>query len=85
MRFEVRDALLAFAYSRLAGLMSAAQRLTALGQREAQQILRRRLEEAPERCEEILRTIANPISCFAPRFDIRQMNHRYVYSRLFRS
>jgi urease accessory protein len=79
------DALLAFGYSRLAGMVSAGLRLISLGQQQAQNLLSEILEMLPAAVDRVIRMQAEPIRSFAPLMDIAQMNHRYVYSRLFRS
>ena len=43
------------------------------------------LAELPEATDRILESEESPLRCFSPRMDIQQMNHQYVYSRLFRS
>jgi urease accessory protein len=82
---DTRDALLAFAYSRLAGTVSAALRLMRIGQQQAQQALGRALGYVPEAVERIFEAGDSDLQSFSPLLDIQQMNHRYVYSRLFRS
>jgi urease accessory protein len=79
------DALLAFGYSRLAGIVSAALRLISMGQQQAQNLLSESLERLPCAAERIVQMEFEPLRSFAPMMDIAQMNHRYVYSRLFRS
>lgn len=80
-----REALLAFGYSRLAGMVSAGLRLIAIGQQQAQTLLAELLEQLPNAVERVAQTQSEPLRSFAPLMDIAQMNHRYVYSRLFRS
>jgi urease accessory protein len=80
-----RDALVAFGYTRLAGMVSAALRLTAMGQQQGQAILTDALNRLPLVVERVLRSEAEPLRSFGPLLDVQQMNHRYVYSRLFRS
>jgi urease accessory protein len=80
-----REALLAFGYSRLAGIVSAGLRLIAIGQQQAQILLAELLERLPEATERIVQMESEPLRSFAPLMDITQMNHQYVYSRLFRS
>ena len=82
---EHRDALLAFGYTRLAGMVSAALRLTALGQQRGQAILAEALMRLPADVERVLQSESEPLQSFSPLLDIQQMNHRFVYSRLFRS
>jgi urease accessory protein len=81
----VRDALVAFGYARLAGIVSAALRLIALGQQQGQALLTGAIRRLPDAAEDILRIEGEPLRSFSPLLDIQQMNHRYVYSRLFRS
>ena len=80
-----REALLAFVYSRLSGAVSAALRLAPVGQQEMQQVLRGALARVPEVVDDILERPAQPLTSFAPTLDVCQMEHRYLYSRLFRS
>jgi urease accessory protein len=82
---DVRDALVAFGYARLAGMISAALRLIPLGQLEGQALLSGALDRLCAKIERVLRSEAVPLRSFGPMLDIQQMNHRYVYSRLFRS
>jgi len=79
------DALLAFAYLRLAGIVSAALRLIAMGQQQGQELLTRAIDQLPAAADHILQTEAEPLRSFNPLLDVQQMGHRYVYSRLFRS
>ena len=79
------EALLAFGYSRLAGIVSAGLRLISMGQQQAQNLLADLLERLPDAVELIVQMESEPLRSFAPLMDIAQMNHRYVYSRLFRS
>jgi urease accessory protein UreF len=80
-----REALLAFGYSRLAGIVSAGLRLISMRQQQAQALLSEALERLPEAADRIIGMKTEPLRSFAPLMDISQMNHRYVYSRLFRS
>ena len=82
---EGRDAVLAFGYSRLAGIVSASLRLISIGQQQAQCVLWEVLERLPGAVDRIMQNREEPIRSFAPIMDITQMNHRFVYSRLFRS
>ena len=80
-----REALLAFGYGRLTGIVSAGLRLIAIGQQQAQILLAELLERLPDAVERIVQMESEPLRSFAPMMDIAQMNHQYVYSRLFRS
>ena len=82
---EGRAAVLAFGYSRLAGIVSAGLRLISIGQQQAQCVLSEVLERLPDAVDRIVQNRDEPIRSFAPIMDITQMNHRFVYSRLFRS
>ena len=82
---EPADAVLAFGYGRLTGIVSAALRLISLGQQQAQALLSESLESLPAAVERIVEMHDAPLRSFTPMMDIAQMNHRYVYSRLFRS
>ena len=80
-----RDALLAFGYLRLVGIVSAALRLIPVGQQQGQTLLTRAIDRLPVAVDRVLETKEEPLRSFSPRLEIQQMNHRYVYSRLFRS
>jgi urease accessory protein len=80
----VVDALEGFFYTRLAASMSAAMRLMPLGQYEAHRQLADVLREVPARVARVAAS-ADPPAAFSPGIDIASMQHRYVYSRLFRS
>jgi urease accessory protein len=80
-----RSAALAFGYNRLAGIVSAGLRLIAIGQHQGQVLLTQSLDRLPAAVEEIMRMTDEPLRSFNPVLDIEQMNHQFVYSRLFRS
>jgi urease accessory protein len=82
---EERDALLAFGYNRVTGMVSAGLRLIPMGQQQGQMILTRVIGRLPEAVNYILQIKSEPLRSFSPFLDIQQMNHQYVYSRLFRS
>lgn len=82
---EPQEATLAFGYGRLAGMVSAGLRLISLGQQQAQVLLSASLERLPGDVERIAKMQDEPLRSFAPMMDVAQMNHQYVYSRLFRS
>jgi urease accessory protein len=83
--FHRRHALLSFAYSRLAGIISAALRLMPIGQQQAQAALYRALDHIPRAVEQILESRDTHLTSFSPLLEIQQMNHRYLYTKLFRS
>ena len=85
LNIEKRDALLTYAYSRLSGTVSAALRLAPVGQQEMQQALVKALEQVPSAVDAILEYPSRHLTSFVPRLDVCQMEHRYLYSRLFRS
>jgi urease accessory protein UreF len=66
-------------------MISAALRLIPLGQLEGQSLLSGALDRLCEKTERVLRSETVPLRSFGPMLDIQQMNHRYVYSKLFRS
>jgi urease accessory protein len=80
-----RDAMLAFGYTRLAGYVSAALRLMPIGQHQGQIALRRAADLLPAAVDEIVEHADEPLRSFSPWVDVCQMNHRHLYSRLFRS
>jgi urease accessory protein len=81
----LREAAMAYGYNRLAAIVSAGLRLIALGQQQGQTILSKRLEQLPEVADRIVAMVEEPLRSFNLILDIQQMNHQYVYSRLFRS
>jgi urease accessory protein len=80
-----RDAILAFGYNRLTGIVSAALRLISMGHLQGQSILTRTIDRLPAAADRIIQMTDEPLRAFNPVLDIQQMNHQYVYSRLFRS
>jgi urease accessory protein len=80
-----REAILAFGYNRLAGIVSSGLRLIRIGHLQGQSLLTGALARLPDAAERILAMADEPVRSFTPLLDIYQMNHRYVYSRLFRS
>jgi urease accessory protein len=80
-----RDAVLAFGYNRLAGIVSAGLRLISIGHQQGQILLTKAMDRLPSAADRILKNIDEPLRAFNPSLDIQQMNHQYVYSRLFRS
>jgi urease accessory protein len=82
---EHRESLLAYGYSRMSGIVSAAMRLLPIGQQQGQRSLSRALGRLPATVEDVLLSEAEPLRAFSPVMDSIQMNHRFLYSRLFRS
>jgi urease accessory protein len=84
-RISERDAVLAFGYNRLAGIVSAGLRLISVGHQQGQVLLTKAIDRLPSAADRILENLDQPLRAFNPILDIQQMNHQYVYSRLFRS
>jgi urease accessory protein len=82
---EEREAFLALGYNRLAGIISAGLRLISMGQQQGQALLSNAIVRLPDAADRTLQMIDEPLRSFSPLLDIAQMNHQYVYSRLFRS
>ena len=80
-----REAVMAFGYNRLAGIVSAGLRLISIGQNQGQKLLTDALRRLPDAVEVIVEKRSEPLRSFSPLLDIQHMNHQYVYSRLFRS
>lgn len=80
-----RHALLSFGYSRLAGMISASLRLMPIGQQQAQAVLSIVLNDVPQAVQQIVDSGEARLMSFSPLLEIQQMNHQYVYSKLFRS
>jgi len=79
-----RDAVEAYAYTRLASTVSAAMRLMSIGQTDAHALLARALDRVPAVADDIARRDGR-IESFTPALDIAAMTQQYVQSRLFRS
>jgi urease accessory protein len=79
-----RQTVEAFAYTRLAGTISAAMRLMPIGQIEAHSLLARALDRVPLVVDAIAQRNTAPES-FAPALDIAMMSQQYLHSRLFRT
>ena len=82
---DERVAALAFGYNRLSGMISAGLRLLPMGQQQGQWLLTQTLQLLPDAVDRIFRMRDEPLRSFSPLLDIYQMNHQFVYSRLFRS
>ena len=80
-----REAVMAFGYNRLAGIVSSALRLISIGQNQGQALLTKALDRLTDAADRIVENSGEPLRSFGPLMDIQQMNHQYVYSRLFRS
>ena len=79
-----RQAVEAFAYTRLAATVSAAMRLMPLGQTDAHGLLARTLDRVPAVVDGIIERDGE-IESFSPALDIAAMTQQYLHSRLFRS
>jgi len=79
----MRDAGVAFAYTRLASATSAALRLIPIGQTDAHARLAKTLERVPMVVEAM--TSRARLESFAPAMDVSAMTQQYLHSRLFRS
>jgi urease accessory protein len=82
---DERDGALAFGYNRLTGIVSAGLRLITIGHHQGQALLTKYMNLLPDAVGQILQRKDEPLCSFNPLLDIEQMNHQYVYSRLFRS
>ena len=82
---SAREAFHAFGYNRLAGAVSAGLRLISIGQQEGQRLLTQAARRLPAAADRTLAMVDEPIRSFGPALYIAQMNHQYIYSRLFRS
>ena len=81
---DERTAIEAFAYTRLAGTISCAMRLIAIGQMEAHALLAATLARVPDVVGGVLARDGEPES-FTPVLDLAVMSQPHVHSRLFRS
>jgi len=79
-----RDAVAAFAYTRLVATVSAAMRLIPIGQSDAHALLARALERVPAVID-ANEARGAALESFAPTMEIAAMSQQYLHSRLFRS
>jgi urease accessory protein len=85
---ERREAVEAYAYTRLASTVSAAMRLMAIGQTGAHALLARTLARVPDVVDGVLASGeegAPVLRSFAPVMDLAAMRQPYLHSRLFLS
>jgi urease accessory protein len=82
---EDGELMLAYGHSRITGIISSALRLIPIGQQQGQTLLAQAVDNLPAAVECVLGMETEPLRSFAPFMDIQQMNHQYVYSRLFKS
>jgi len=80
---ERREAVEAFAYTRLAATTSAAMRLMPIGQTDAHALLAQALGRVPALAAGI--AARNALESFSPQLDVAAMTQQYLHSRLFRS
>ncbi len=81
---DVRTAVDAFLYTRLAATTSAAMRLMRLGQLEAHALLAESLARVPQVTDRLIAADGRP-AAFTPLMDLATMQQQYVTTRLFRS
>jgi urease accessory protein len=79
-----REAVDAYAYTRLAATVSAAMRLMPIGQTDAHRLLSRVLGCVPAVVDRIAAG-DDELESFTPMMDIAAMTQQYLHSRLFRS
>ncbi len=79
-----RDAVEAFAYTRLAATTSAAMRLMPIGQTAAHAVLARALDRIPAVVDAVA-SRGGRLESFAPALDVAAMSQPHLHSRLFRS
>lgn len=82
---DVRDTLLAFAFSWAENMMSAAIKSVPLGQSAGQRILSRLADEIPAVVDQAIATKDSARQAFTPMLAILSAQHETQYSRLFRS
>ena len=82
---DVRDCMLAYAFSWAENMVQAALKSVPLGQRAGQRILARLSREIPEAVEAARRLPDDDRQAFTPMLAILSAQHETQYSRLFRS
>jgi len=80
-----QEGVQAFLYQAASGIVSAAVRLIPLGHMDGQRALERSKPLMAEITEEIAPLGEDALSAFTPGIEIRAMQHRFLYTRLFRS
>ena len=83
--WKKRTPRVAYGYNRLTGIVSAGLRLIPIGHQQGQALLTKAIDRLPDAVNRILAKNGEPLRSFSPMLDIHQMNHQYLYSRLFRS
>ncbi|GBE33607.1 urease accessory protein UreF [bacterium BMS3Bbin06] len=79
------DAVPAYLYSVVSGIVSAGVRLIPLGHTDGQRVIERIKPLLIKVAGEITQLDEEDISAFAPGIEIRAMRHEHLYTRLFKS
>ncbi len=85
LKMDAQTALLAYAYGLAAGQVSAALKLTAIGQTRAQQLLHSLIPAMQQAADIALAGSPDELQSFAPALEIHTMQHEYLFRRLFTS
>ncbi len=79
------DAVPAYLYSAVSGIVSAGVRLIPLGHTDGQRVIERIKPLLIKIAGEVTQLDEGDISAFAPGIEIRAMRHEHLYTRLFKS
>ncbi len=79
------DAVLAYLYSAVSGIVSAGVRLIPLGHTDGQRVIEKIKPLLVEVTKEVSQLDEDGIAAFAPGVEIRTMRHEQLYTRLFKS
>ncbi|NOZ67905.1 MAG: hypothetical protein GXP46_01335 [Deferribacteres bacterium] len=79
------EALAAYLYSAVSGIVSAGVRLIPIGHTEGQKVIEDIKPLLSDIAGEVSSLGEDDISAFAPGIEIRAMRHEHLYTRLFRS
>ena len=82
---DLEDALDCFLYTQTSGLVVTSVKTIPLSQTSGQQILYSMIEVFDELIEEVMVMDIKKVGLASPGFDLRCMQHEYLYSRLYMS
>ena len=82
---DLENALDCFLYTQTSGLVVTSVKTIPLSQTSGQQILYSMIEVFDELIEEVMVMDIKKVGLASPGFDLRCMQHEYLYSRLYMS
>ena len=85
LEISKEDAVMAYLYQTVSGIVSAGVRLIPLGHLDGQRVIEEVRLTALNVAEDLVSLSEDDLSSFAPGIEIRAMRHECLYTRLFRS